>query len=124
MARALGIGGVFFKSNDPEKLAGWYARWLGFEIDSTFNGSIFRPANLPDGAYGVWSPFPASTEYFQPSTQPFMINLIVDDVDGALAQVAQGGATLAGEPQEDQFGRFGWFMDPDGNKVELWEPAS
>lgn len=124
MARALGIGGVFFKARDPKALADWYASRLGIELDEHFCGTCFRPASLPEGAYTVWSPFPAATDYFQPSEQPFMFNLIVDDLDGALAQVEQGGGVLAGEPQADQLGRFGWFVDPEGNKVELWQPPA
>ena len=70
----------------------------------------------------MWSPFKKDTEYFGPSQNPFMFNLVVDDLDGALAQVVEGGAELAGEPSDEFNGRFGWFLDPEGNKVELWEP--
>lgn len=123
MAKALGIGGVFFKATDPAALAGWYGRWLGIDIDKSFGGTVFHVANLATDAYAVWSPFDAGTRYFEPSDRPFMINLVVDDVDGALAQVAEGGAKLAGEPESSELGRFGWFVDPDGNKVELWQPG-
>ncbi|MGH2508310.1 MAG: VOC family protein [Ktedonobacteraceae bacterium] len=122
MAKVLGIGGVFFKSRDPKKLADWYATWLGLEIDSTFGGTIFRPENLPDKACTTWSPFKETSDYFKPSTRPYMINLVVDDLAEALQQVTMGGATLVGDPQDSEYGKFGWFMDPEGNKVELWEP--
>ena len=82
MAKALGIGGVFFKARDPKHLATWYETWLGLEIDPSFGGTSFYPSNLPDNAYTVWSPFKESTTYFDPSTNPFMINLIVDDLSG------------------------------------------
>ncbi len=121
MAQVLGIGGVFFKSSDPKALGEWYHQWLGVPVEHPW-GASFKPHALPPGALGVWNPFDASTSYFQPSTKPFMVNLIVDDVDGALAQVVEGGATVIGEIEESEFGRFGWFIDPDGNKVELWQP--
>ena len=121
MARALGIGGVFFKSKNPEKLGNWYKKWLGVPVNHPW-GASFDPAELPAGARGVWTPFKADTEYFAPSQQEFMCNLIVDDLDGALAQVVEGGAELAGEIEDIEYGRFGWFLDPEGNKVELWEP--
>jgi len=122
MAKALGIGGVFFRATDPKKLAKWYAEHLGIEINASFGGTSFLPENLPAGAYTIWSPFPSDTKYFAPSTNDYMINLIVDDLHAALEQVKRGGAALHGEPQKLDFGDFGWFTDPEGNKVELWEP--
>jgi predicted enzyme related to lactoylglutathione lyase len=124
MARVLGVGGVFFKSPDPAALAAWYERWLGVELGEGFTGSIFQPAGVPPGGYTIWSPFAADTEYFDPSPAPFMINLMVDDLDGALAQVAEGGARVMEAREESEFGRFGWFLDPDGNKIELWQPPA
>ncbi len=123
MARALGIGGAFFKSPDPRALAAWYSKWLGVPVDEQTQSVVFQPDQLPLGAFSVWSPFDTATEYFAPSDKPFMVNLIVDDLDGALSQVAEGGAQIVGEIEAYDFGRFGWFIDPDDNKVELWEPA-
>jgi predicted enzyme related to lactoylglutathione lyase len=123
MAKVLGVGGVFFKSKDPKMIAQWYQTWLGFTIDTSFNGTSFQAAAMPETGCTVWSPFAADTEYFQPSGQAYMINLIVDDLEGALAQVEKGGATLVGQPEEFDYGKFGWFLDPEGNKVELWQPA-
>jgi predicted enzyme related to lactoylglutathione lyase len=120
MAKVLGIGGVFFKSPDPAKLRAWYAQWLGF--DASEYGANFAPATMPSGGLTVWNPFDAKTNYFAPSEASFMINLVVDDLDGALAQVQAGGAVLAGDVLNEDYGRFGWFVDPDGNKVELWQP--
>jgi predicted enzyme related to lactoylglutathione lyase len=122
MAKVMGVGGVFFKSSDPAALAGWYGKWLNIELDTSFNGACFYPDRLPEKSYTVWSPFDGKTDYFQPSDQPFMVNLIVDDLPEALSQVSEGGATLIGEPEDSEFGHFGWFLDPDGNKVELWQP--
>lgn len=121
MAKVLGIGGVFFKAQDPKKLATWYETWLGIEIDPAFTGTVFRAAALPDNAYAIWSPFEESTTYFEPSKAPYMINLIVDDLSGALDQVAKGGATSVAGPDEQEDGAFGWFVDPEGNKIELWQ---
>ena len=122
MARALGVGGVFFKSRDPEALSSWYARWLDLPIEPTFFCASFLPETIPPGGYTVWAPFKSSTTYFEPSAKDFMINLIVDDLEGALSQVREGGAQTLGEIEELEFGRFSWFVDPEDNKVELWEP--
>ena len=122
MASVLGIGGIFFKSKDPKALAAWYQEHLGFNIESSFGGSVFKSESVPSGGYTIWGPFQQDTTYFEPSEQAFMINLMVDDLPAALSQVQAGGATLVGEPESSEFGDFGWFMDPDGNKIELWQP--
>ncbi len=118
--RVLGLGGVFFRSRDPEALSAWYVKWL--EMPSEGGYTMLAPADMPPGAYTVWSPFRQETDYFQPGVQDFMINLIVDDVDAALARIAAGGATVLPEREDGEFGRFGWFLDPEGHKVELWQP--
>ena len=123
MARVLGLGGLFFKSKDPKELGAWYQRWLGVPVEHPY-GATFQPRAMPTGAFSVWTPFDQSTTYFEPSTRQFMFNLVVDDLDGALAQVREGGATVLDEIEEMEYGRFGWFIDPEGNKVELWEPAA
>jgi predicted enzyme related to lactoylglutathione lyase len=84
----------------------------------------FAPATMPANGATVFSPFKSTTSYFAPSKREFMINFIVDDLDGALKQVADGGGTLVGDVQSFDYGRFGWFIDPDGNKVELWQPTA
>lgn len=121
MARALGIGGVFFKSLDPEALKAWYGRWLGFDLSNP-PGVTFTAETFPDHGLTVWSPFPDDTDYFAPSVSRMMINLIVDDLREALRQVAEGGAEVVGEIESHPYGDFGWFIDPDGHKVELWQP--
>ena len=120
MARALGIGGVFFKSDDVQALGEWYKKWLGVPYGQW--GASFNPAEVPATAWHVWSPFKADTEYFAPSDSNYMVNLIVDDLDGALAQVREGGAQVMEEIDESEYGRFGWFIDPAGVKIELWQP--
>src|SRR5438128_6092680 len=122
MAKVLGIGGVFFKSPDPEKLYEWYERWLGFRADPQ-SGIAFEPQSMPKNSMTVWSALKSSTDYFAPSTKEYMFNLIVDDLREALDQVKEGGGQIIGETEEHDYGKFGWFIDPDGNKVELWEPS-
>jgi predicted enzyme related to lactoylglutathione lyase len=121
MAKVLGVGGVFFKATDPEKLGAWYRQWLGVPVEPPY-GASFKSDTMPPGGVTVWAPFSADTTYFEPSQRAFMINLVVDDLAGALAQVTEGGAQIVGDVQDESYGRFGWFVDPEGNKVELWEP--
>ena len=123
MARALGIGGVFFKCRDRDRLAAWYAEALGLEINE-FGGAVFPRDDLPPSAYSVWGPFAQETDYFRPSRKGFMLNLIVDNLDAALAQVVAAGGRQVGTIEDYDYGRFGWFVDPDGNKIELWQPAA
>ncbi len=124
--RVLGVGGVFFRSPDPAALAAWYRRALGLstEVWGTTHGTSFTPQAMPRNSFTVWSVFAADTEYFGGPRQAYMINLIVDDLDAALRNVARAGAEVAPEKEEQDFGRFGWFTDPDGNRVELWEPPA
>lgn len=121
MAKVVGVGGVFFKSPDPKRLYEWYAKWLGMEIEEW--GIAFFPKDMPAIAQTVWSAFDATTHYLDPSEKGFMFNLMVDNLEEALKQVSSGGAELVGGIEKLEYGSFGWFMDPDGNKVELWEPV-
>jgi len=122
--RALGIGGVFFRSKDPALLGKWYADTLGLQVENwgDTHGTSFAPADMPPTAFTVWSAFAAKTKYFGDSGQNHMINLVVDDLDAALENVEAAGAEVMEDREEHDFGRFGWFVDPDGNRVELWEP--
>ncbi|MCW8876854.1 MAG: VOC family protein [Kangiellaceae bacterium] len=123
MAKVVGLGGVFFKSEDPQKLADWYQQWL--QMDLTFpNGATFTPEAVPRNGYQVWGPFAKDTEYFNPSKQDFMINLMVDDLDAMLEQLKPSGCQIMDDTEKSEFGYFGWFIDPDGNKVELWQPPT
>jgi len=122
--KALGVGGVFFRSPDPAALADWYRQALGLSIEAwgTTHGTSFPPRAMPPNAFTVWSVFAEDTQYFGGPQQSYMVNLVVDDLDAALANVKQAGGEVAPEKEEHEFGRFGWFTDPDGNRVELWEP--
>lgn len=118
MAKVLGIGGVFFKAEDPAAVRDWYARVLGFDIHD-WGGAIFKQPKTTTN----WSPFAADTQYFAPSDAPFMINFIVDDIEGVLAKAAAEGVAPLGQQDEGGMGRFAWLLDPAGVKIELWEPA-
>lgn len=122
MARALGVGGIFFKAKDPKALLKWYQTWLGLSADSA-DYVCFPPASMPEHSMTVFSPFKHDTDYFAPSSQSFMFNLVVDDLEAVLQQVKNGGGQLVGEIQRESYGSFGWFLDPEGNKVELWQAA-
>ncbi len=122
--RVLGVGGVFFRSRNPKKLGQWYAEHLGLNVESwggTY-GTSFTPEDMPGNSFTVWSAFAANTEYFGESGQGFMINLVVDDLEAALARVSAGGGQVLPQREDQDFGQFGWFVDPDGNRVELWQP--
>lgn len=121
MATILGLGGLFFKAKRPAQLAKWYAKWLGLAIED-WGGIRFLGSSLPPKAYTVWKPFAARTDYFRPSRKGFMFNLVVDDLDGMMERIAHSGAKVLKEREQGEFGRFGWFVDPEQNKVELWEP--
>jgi predicted enzyme related to lactoylglutathione lyase len=120
MAKVIGLGGIFFKSRDPKALSAWYAQHLGLPVDD-WGGVRFDEDEKRKG-YTLWSPFAADTDYFGPSAQPYMINLRVDDLDGLLAQLREAGVTVDENIQDSEFGRFGWIWDPEGTRVELWQP--
>jgi predicted enzyme related to lactoylglutathione lyase len=127
MKHVLGIGGVFFKAQDPEKLATWYREHLGLEVEE-YGGVTFREGPNPNEtgpprqAYTVWSPFPADTDYFAPSKKSFMINFRVTDLDALLAKLRAEGVAVDERTERSEFGYFGWTMDPEANRIELWEP--
>lgn len=124
MERVRGIGGVFFKAKDPKALSAWYAQHLGLPVEA-HGGATFRWRECEQpGSEGatVWSPFPADTSYFAPSEAPFMVSFRVDDLDRMLAQLRAAGASVDDEVDDSAYGRFGWFLDPEGNRVELWQP--
>jgi glyoxylase I family protein len=117
MAKVTGIGGVFFKVKDPAATRTWYAENLGLA------GSEWG-AKLPAEGVAVWNPFPATTTYFGPGDQPFMINLKVDDLDALLVELRAKGVELVGDPSDEGYGKFAWIRDCDGFKVELWQPPA
>lgn len=121
----LGIGGIFFKARDPKALAAWYREHLGVpvEADMTF-ATLPASGPTPDGApeQHVWSVFEEKSAYFAPSTAPFMVNYRVADLHALLAQLRAAGVAVDEKTDESEFGKFGWAMDPEGNRFELWEP--
>jgi predicted enzyme related to lactoylglutathione lyase len=125
MRRVIGIGGVFFKAKDPETLRAWYQKHLGLEFDA-YGSVVFE---CPEGeeqrkaAQTVWSLFPSDTKYFDPSTAPFMINYRVENLRGLAEQLRSEGVAVEESTEGFEYGRFGWVMDPEGNRIELWEPA-
>jgi len=125
MAKVTGLGGVFFKSKDPAASREWYRKNLGVESEQW--GTMFKWRSFDDPekkCYSVFSQFKEDTKYIEPSPLPFMINLIVDDLTGLLAQLKESGAEQIGKLDENEFGKFAWVLDPDGVKVELWEPPA
>jgi predicted enzyme related to lactoylglutathione lyase len=117
MARVTGIGGVFFHSRDPEALYRWYERHLGITREP--DGSVvFRRAEPGETAFAI---FPHDTTYFGPSGQSFMINFRVDDLDALLSTLAAEGVDIDPKREEYPFGKFAWIVDPDGNRIELWQ---
>ena len=122
MASVLGVGGVFFKSEDQAGLTAWYRDVLGLEVEE-WGGVVFTPDAMAahPGAATVFSLFAADTTYFDPSTKDFMINLAVDDLDGILASCAEHGVEATMFPDQPN-GRFAHIVDPEGTKIELWQP--
>ena len=125
MKRVTGIGGVFFKAKDPETLRAWYQKHLGLEFDA-YGSVVF---SCPDDeeqrqtAQTVWSLFPSDTKYFDPSSAPFMINYRVENLANLLEALRSEGVEVDESTEQPEYGRFGWIMDPEGNRIELWEPA-
>lgn len=122
MAKAIGLGGIFFKSRDPAALSAWYAKHLGLPLEDwggvRFDEDAARPGST------LWAPFAADIGYFAPSTQPYMINFRVDDLDALLVQLRAAGVTVDERTDNNELGRFGWIMDPDGTRIELWQPPA
>ncbi|PMQ03583.1 hypothetical protein DyAD56_18780 [Dyella sp. AD56] len=116
-----GVGGVFFKAKDPKTLAAWYRDVLGMPVEAWGGAALRYDAPKHPPALG-WNAFPASTKYFAPSTSGWMINYAVDDMDALLARLQAKGVTILKRDDSDPNGRFTWILDPEGNKVELWEP--
>ena len=124
MARVTGIGGVFFKSTgDSKALAAWYQKHLGMPLED-WGGAILRwpDDTAEDKGLTVWSLAKKDSTWFSPSESSFMINYRVDDMDGLLTQLRAGGVEIVKGPESAENGKFAWIMDPEGNKVELWEP--
>jgi len=123
MGRVTGIGGVFIRARDPNALGEWYERHLGVPFAQGFARFLWREDPDPE-ASTMWAPFEQDTSYFGPGSQQAMVNFRVDDLEGLLADLAAAGVEIAPERSEESYGRFAWISDPEGNRVELWEPVS
>jgi catechol 2,3-dioxygenase-like lactoylglutathione lyase family enzyme len=123
--RVHGLGGVFFKSPDPARLAQWYADHLGLPMES-WGGAVlpWRRADTGGEACTVFSPFAEGTGYFAPSAREFMLNFRVDDLDATLAALRAEGCNVLDRAEDGEQGRFGYVVDPDGTLIELWEPPA
>ncbi|MCG8576511.1 MAG: VOC family protein [Flavobacteriales bacterium] len=122
--KVTGIGGIFFRTKNPKETSEWYGKNLGLAIDPYGSAFEFRNANRPDEInYLRWSPFDEKTDYFDPSTKEFMINYRVQNIEGLIEQLKANGVTVVDEIVEYDYGKFVHIMDPEGNKIELWEPV-
>lgn len=119
--RITGVGGIFFKAKDPKALAAWYRDVLGLPLE-VWGGAKLRYDAPQHPPALIWTAFPATTRYFAPSTSEFMINYAVDDMDAFLKRIEAKGVAILKRTDDDPSGRFAWVLDPEGNKIELWEP--
>ena len=123
MKKVTGIGGIFFKAKDPKAINEWYKTHLGFDTSpygTTFEW--FEGTDSTKKGQTQWSPFPETTKYFEPSTKDFMINYRVENLEALVEQLTNEGVTIVDKIQDSEYGKFVHIMDPEGNKVELWEP--
>ena len=125
MKRVTGIGGIFFKARDASALRDWYKRHLGVDVQP-WGGAAFEWKDDPQAASGVtaWAINGADSEHFAPSHSGFMVNYRVADLHALLAALREEGCEVLDKVDESDYGKFGWVMDPEGNKVELWEPPA
>ena len=126
MNRVTGIGGIFFKARNPALLHAWYKRHLGIDVQE-WGGTSFSWTDAqgrPTAGSTVWSIGPMDRETFEPSTAPFMINYRVEDARALAAVLREEGCQVLDKIEESEFGIFAWVIDPEGNKVELWQPPA
>jgi catechol 2,3-dioxygenase-like lactoylglutathione lyase family enzyme len=121
MKRVTGIGGIFFKAKNPKELAAWYQKHLGID----FGGKVYADFQFQEREKGwtAFSLFDAETKYFEPSAKEFMINLRVENLFELLKILRAEGVRVFDETEDGDYGKFGWILDPEGNKIELWEPV-
>ncbi len=123
MAKVTGIGGIFFKCKDPESVRNWYSEKLGLNTDKYGTNFEWRHSDNPQKkGFTVWGPFSDSTEYFKPSEKEFMINLRVDNLRELLDELKDQEVQIVGAIEEYEYGLFAHIIDPEGTKIELWEP--
>jgi predicted enzyme related to lactoylglutathione lyase len=119
--RVIGLGGIFFKTHDKEATKAWYHKHLGFQTDSYGANFSWYKENGGKG-FTVWSLFKPDTNYFDPGKQEFMINYRVADLLGLLTILKEEGVQVIGDIENTEYGKFGWILDLEGRKIELWEP--
>ncbi len=121
--KVTGVGGVFFKSKDPEKMRDWYREHLGLVTNEYGSLFEFRRADRPEEkGYLQWTPFKEDTNYFEPSKKEFMINYRVENLEALVGELEKSGVTLVDQIETFEYGKFVHLLDPEGNKIELWEP--
>ncbi len=121
--KVTGIGGIFFKTKDPEKTKEWYGKNLGLALSPYGSSFEFRNANNPEEInYLQWSPFEDKTDYFEPSEKDFMVNYRVQNIEGLVEKLKANGVIVLDDISTYDYGKFVHIMDPEGNKIELWEP--
>tara|TARA_R110000868_G_scaffold232117_3_gene485587 strand:+ start:1751 stop:2137 length:387 start_codon:yes stop_codon:yes gene_type:complete len=119
--RVTGIGGLFFKTTDPKTSKEWYKKYLGFNTDE-YGCTFLWKDKEGNECSTQWSPFAHDTKYFGPSKKDFMFNYRVENLKELLDVLKEEGVTIVGKMEEFEYGKFGWILDNDGNKIELWEP--
>ncbi|ASO05348.1 VOC family protein [Arenibacter algicola] len=119
--RVTGLGGFFFKTKDPNAIKQWYNKHLGLNTDQ-YGCTFWWKDKEGQDCTTQWSPMKDDTNYFKPSKSPFMMNFRVENLEELLKVLRLEGVTVVGEIEEYSYGKFGWILDPDGNKLELWEP--
>ena len=126
MKRVTGIGGIFFKADDPSKLHEWYEKHLGLKREpGNYTMLRWRDADDPEkSGTTVWSLFKKDSNYFDPSQSSFMINYRVENLDALLDLLREEGVEIDPKREDTEYGRFAWIMDPEGNRIELWEPPA
>ena len=122
MARITGLGGIFIKSRDPKALSTWYREKLGIAVEGWGGAMLKHHKDAPD--YTLWNPFEEGTQYFAPSSRDVMINFAVDDLGAYLEQLEAKGVEILNRSDDDSQGKFAWIVDPDGTKIELWQPKT
>ena len=120
--RVTGIGGIFFKTKDPDKTKDWYKSHLGLNTDN-YGCTFWWKDENGNKCSTQWSPFKDDTKYFSPSEKDFMFNYRVENLEELLKILKEEGVTIVGEMETYDYGKFGWILDPEGNKIELWEPV-
>jgi predicted enzyme related to lactoylglutathione lyase len=126
MKRVTGIGGIFFKAKDAPALRAWYKRYLGIDVQA-WGGAAFTwtdPDGKPTGGMTVWSIAPRESDQFAPSSASFMVNYRVEDLRALVAALKAEGCNVLDKIDDSEYGKFAWVIDPEGNKVELWQPPA